>query len=318
MAILTLRAIKDRLDFYGRLKDKNQLDDVIYKLIGRNFYRASPKRRQAQVRSLEREVIRLFKKEYLPEAVEIGRRSAKRFIKSMGGGVLASPVNRARIRKQFKTNIKAQYEVFRYKIRREARHKLAEVETFFMEGEALGRTKKDISAQLMEMHGRERKAVAKAQAAGKSLRSVKTFAARFDTAVKGVIRDTFRRSAQQAEFAEYKENGYGANGFVWITANGGKSCPDCNAFHGVLMGEKEWVTHPGDGATVCGAACQCTLEPAEYVQGNKSLVSPLNYRKPVLLESDDMAVLDAHRVDPKSVTDGLPKTRKAKQPGKGK
>ena len=302
MADLTLKAVADRRDFWARLKGRNEIDRTVYKYINANFYRSRTNGRKKQVAELQKKLIALYKSKYQAEAIELGTQAARRFVDRIQKQGQLRPLTNRRLRrailKKHNLSIKSQFEVFRHSIRREAQHKLLEVETFFMESKALNRKKKDVVKQLADMHDREHKAVREAQAKGKSPRRVRSFAARFDVAVKGIIRDSVRRTAQQAEFYEFKQSGLGTRGFVWVAVNGSQACPDCNALHGTKMNEGEWdsLGHPGSGSTVCGAACMCALEPVEYVEGNKALTKPLQYKEPVELRPAQMKQANSNRI----------------------
>ena len=222
-----------------------------------------------------------------------------------------------RVRKQAARNIRTQTNAFKQIVRREAQHKLGEVELFYFRERAAGRSRKEIARQLIDIHNKEQKAVKDAAAKGKSPRSVRSFAARLAVAAKGALRDAVRRVAQESEFRMFEENGLGANGWVWIAANGGEACPDCTPRHGVQMTKTQWqnIGMPGTGLTICGGACMCALEPVEYVQNNESLVKPLQYKKPVIAQKSTIKTLNRSRIEPETVHAGLPETHTAVQPG---
>jgi hypothetical protein len=322
MADLVLKLADRHFNFWQKLKGKNELDDMIGQFIGVTFYRSDSKKRKKMVQRLERQIFAHYKNKYVAEAIDMGTRTAEIFIERMEnrgitGGLLNKEVRKA-ILKRHNLTINQQIQAFKFAMRRESTHKLAEVESFFLEGGALNRTKKDMVKQLNDIHDREQQAIKKARAKGKSPRSVTSFAARFNVAVKGLARDSFRRVAQQASFNAYQREGFGSNGWVWITLNGPGACPDCTPRHGVLGTESFWSAEgfPGDGTTVCGASCVCELVPAEYVQGNKTLVNPLQYKKPVNQTATDIKQFNKRRIDVDTVeTDIVPDTHTAKQPG---
>ena len=48
---------------------------------------------------------------------------------------------------------------------------------------------------------------------------------------------------------------------AWQTIGDGNVCPDCEAMSGQVRSFIEWMNTamPGDGSTVCGGRCRCTL-----------------------------------------------------------
>lgn len=64
---------------------------------------------------------------------------------------------------------------------------------------------------------------------------------------------------------------------MWVTVNGDQACPDCMGRHGMIFLADAWEgDEPGDGNTVCGGNCKCSLVPcgAPRSEGERAAVSP--------------------------------------------
>ncbi|GAF85284.1 unnamed protein product, partial [marine sediment metagenome] len=97
---------------------------------------------------------------------------------------------------------------------------------------------------------------------------------RFATQVAGHSRNAIRQTAQRSQFRHFTDAGFAT--FSWVAVNGIDACPDCGDRHGEVHDEQGWWGDgPGDGGTLCGAACMCGLVPESYVAANQSLESPL-------------------------------------------
>lgn len=123
------------------------------------------------------------------------------------------------------------------------------------------------AAQLREAKKELRKAKA-------SARGRKGFLARFETYTQARVRDAVRREVQEAQFAEFRKQGHAT--FTWVAVNGADACPSCVSRHGQTATAGDWRGRgPGEGDTVCGAACMCQLVPAAYTEGNPALAEPI-------------------------------------------
>ena len=60
--------------------------------------------------------------------------------------------------------------------------------------------------------------------------------------------------------------------YKWVTASGGKSCPDCAERAGRVEIAEYWsaVGEPQSGFSVCRQHCRCKLVPADY-DGDESI-----------------------------------------------
>jgi len=108
-----------------------------------------------------------------------------------------------------------------------------------------------------------------------AVNNVKPSMGRFETKVQGAARDSIRREEQRAQQAAYRQSGY--TEFTWVAVNGSVACPDCIDLHGETRMIRAWNGEmPGDGHTVCLSSCVCELVPSAFTKDNEQITGPVN------------------------------------------
>ena len=91
-----------------------------------------------------------------------------------------------------------------------------------------------------------------------------------ENGLKNAIKDSLGLANNMASKKAYKDAG--VQMFKWVTASGGKSCPDCAERAGRIDTMELWtaIGEPQSGFSVCRQHCRCKLVPAEY-DGEESI-----------------------------------------------
>lgn len=141
--------------------------------------------------------------------------------------------------------VQERFKLYRMQLKKEVRITRNEIEEFFQNARASGRTKKETLAELVKIGKND----------GGILKGFKKRARR-------VAEDAARREAQERATAEYRKMAKPGEFWEWIAISA-QPCPDCVARAGRKLKYLQWVKIglPGHGRTVCRQSCKCQLVP---------------------------------------------------------
>jgi hypothetical protein len=256
---------------------------------------------------IKRDIMRLMRSEYLPQARKSGRKSAIPVLDSVGGeeavqrasrlsGVPKSVLsaysrnNANWLVQEINTGTVALSSELKAELARGARdgvNRRQLITDWVNANKAELKQQKKVRKRLSDAN----KAVAKAESSGdlKAIKAAKnearkakaatqrvsTAMGRLEKKVQGEARDAVRREQQQAQLASYKQAGYRV--YTWVAVGGSLACPDCEALHNETRKLGDWSgSMPGDGHTVCLDSCICELVPQEFVTEEKPITDPVN------------------------------------------
>lgn len=297
MADKILSAISELRPLWHGEGWQDGIDGIISRYADAAIYRNPA----AGIAKLHKELIRAVAKEYFPLARRRGMISAKPILEKLGGESLAKRGSkiRGKVLGYLNRYSKADLQSFQAALETETGALSGRIKSAFADAYRDGRARAGLISDLVAADKKELAGVRAARAktrdaatkladaessgnaaaiatAEKAMVAVKvgakatvSFLARLELAVEARTRDTMRREAQRAQTAAFQEAGFNGE-YVWVSVNGPGACPDCIDLHGTARKLSDWNGQmPGDGQTVCGAACMCQLVPADYrTKGN--------------------------------------------------
>lgn len=230
----------------ARIKaEDNSFSRVIYSYAAKTSIYKDPKRLDALIDELEKELKTLMK-----EANGIGYLRGK---KKMSDFLDASERyertarQKAVIEKLSAKQAAARLNVSYAELEKQTGILKADIKIFQMNAKLAGISDKEVLKQLV---------TAAEDKAG--------IVAGFEKRVKSLADAAVRREAAQSEIDAYREDFKDDTDYQWITISV-NPCPDCKARAGTVLPYTEWerIGTPGAGQTICGPFCLCRLIPAK-------------------------------------------------------
>jgi len=141
--------------------------------------------------------------------------------------------------------VEQRIDFYTSRIKAETQGLTNEIQLFFKNAMASGRTRKDALTELI-----------------KAANDDAGILTGFKKRIKRVAIDATRRERATRAIEEYKKVAKPGEKWQWITVST-TPCPDCQARAGVVLSWDAWIKMglPGSGRTICMSSCKCQLVP---------------------------------------------------------
>lgn len=150
-----------------------------------------------------------------------------------------------RINRINQKQVERRIDLYHKQLQKETTLLKEEVQEFFLNARASGRTRKETLAELI-----------------KSAQDDRGIVEGFKKRSRRISIDAARREAQEQATAEYRKIAKPGEQWQWIAIST-VPCPDCVARAGKILPYDRWVQLglPGTGRTICMQSCKCQLVP---------------------------------------------------------